>query len=259
MKKIYYLYGFILLVMLLTAAFILFPASFAFNYYRGGNVIVEAFQASGAKAVESNINVYSTTQDMFLGKEELTGIVKVLADEMGMDANNCERNEQFGGDYNQVTLTGDNDRGHNLVIIGHSVNFNNLEGEEGVETNIVMDISVNGDYEDIAGISKKAEKAVEHFIKGARVTSCIVGSYEDRVPASQATGIISAIMERIHAREVENAIYDDMISVSGYTPKIADYLKIGEDKVNINIAMRYNSYEGKTYIWIGSPVISLEY
>lgn len=259
MKKIYYLYIFILLL-LLSTIFIYFPSSFAFNYNRSDNVLIEAFKTSGAKIVESNVNVYSSNQNMFLGEDELTDIVKSLAVRMGIGFGESEKKEHYCKDYNQITLIGDNDMGQKIVIIGYSMDFEGLEDEaEGMETDIVLDISSNGNYEDIGKIERKAKGAVNRFIKGSRVTSCIIGAFEDEIPKGKMVEIINSIMEKIDAQEVEKAVYDGMISISGYTPKISDHLKIGENKVNINIAMRYNSYEGKTYIWIGSPVISLEY
>jgi len=30
-------------------------------------------------------------------------------------------------------------------------------------------------------------------------------------------------------------------------------------KVNMNLAIRYNSYEDRTYIWLATPVITVEY
>jgi len=259
LKKIYYFYIFILLL-LLSAIYIMFPTSFAFNYDRGDSILAEAFEASGAKIVESNINVYSSSQDMFLGKDELTGIVKFLAAQMEVDFSRSEKEEHYEEGYNKIALIGNNVHGQSIVLIGHSMDFAYLEDEEeGVETNIVLDFSSEDNYENISKIGRKAKGAVDRFIKGARVTSCIIGSFEDEISRDQMIEIINSILEEIGAKEVERAVCDGMISISGYTPRIGEHLKIGENRVNINIAMRYNSYERKTYIWIGSPVISLEY
>ena len=45
----------------------------------------------------------------------------------------------------------------------------------------------------------------------------------------------------------------------GSCPLLPEGVQILGKNYNINIAMRYNSEEDKTYLWIGTPIISLEY
>ena len=50
------------------------------------------------------------------------------------------------------------------------------------------------------------------------------------------------------------------ISASAVIPPLLDENIISGGKpVNVQVAMRYNSYKDKTYLWIGVPVISIEY
>jgi hypothetical protein len=50
-----------------------------------------------------------------------------------------------------------------------------------------------------------------------------------------------------------------MISVTGYTPDLGDYLKAENLRINLNLAMRYDEYLDKTVIWAGTPLISRYY
>jgi len=49
---------------------------------------------------------------------------------------------------------------------------------------------------------------------------------------------------------------DDILSFSIFTPYIEQYIYTGSRKMNLNIAIRFNEYEDKTYIWIGTPIIT---
>lgn len=250
------------LIIILSGALLLFiPARNVFNYYRlDDSTLEEAFRVSGAEVVETNINVYSSQQGMFLNGEEVASIAKSLAYEMEVDFETSEKIENYSDDYNQISVIGQNLLGYTAVIIVNSMDFSNVEESDGgSETDIVLDVSIGGHYESLAVIEKVVERAVNKFIKGARVTSCIIGRYENEVPDRDRDGIIASVLDSADATEVERSVYDGMLSISAYTSKIGEHVEMGRNKINLNVAMRYNSYEDRTYIWLGSPIISVEY
>jgi len=226
----------------------------------GGDILVKAFGCSGAAIVETNVNAYASATDVFLDKEEVTGMVKSLAEGMDLEFEQAERVENFSLDYNQLSVIGKNAKGYSVVIIVHSMDFTGIEdGPGGFESNIVVDAALGGDMEELPHIEKKVKDLVEGYMEGARTNCCIVGSYAERVPQDDIEAIIGSILQSAGASEVERAVYDGFVSISAYTPDIGRYVEMGENRVNLNVAMRYNSFEGRTYIWLGSPVISLEY
>jgi len=62
-----------------------------------------------------------------------------------------------------------------------------------------------------------------------------------------------------NAKKVEGITEENLISISAYSPRVKSSILVNEKRVNINLAMRYNSYEDKTYIWLATPVITTEY
>ncbi len=50
-----------------------------------------------------------------------------------------------------------------------------------------------------------------------------------------------------------------VLSFSIFTPYIEQYIYTGREKMNLNIVIRYNEYENKSYIWIGTPIITIGY
>ncbi len=226
----------------------------------GGDMLVKAFGCSGAAIVETNINAYASATDVFLDKDEVVEMVKSLAEGLDLDYEQAERVENFSEDYNQLSVIGKNEKGYSVVIIVHSMDFTGIEdGPGGFESNIVVDVALGGDMEELPHIERKVKDLVEGYMEGARTNCCIVGSYAEKVPRDSIEAIIGSILQSAGASEVERAVYDDFVSVSAYTPDIGRYVEMRENRVNLNVAMRYNSFEGKTYIWLGSPVISLEY
>jgi len=257
-RKYYYA---VLLVVLSGLLFLILRTEYAFNYNRGERcILAEAFNSSGAAVVETNINACAVSTDRFLDKEEVMEIAGLLAARMEIDLAESERVENYSDDYNQLSIIGKNPHGYSTVIIVHSMDFTDIEeGPGGYETNIVVDVTLGWDYDSLLETEASIRQAIEEHIRGVRITSCIIGSYVENVPEDRMEGIIYSIFQSVNALEVERAIYDGLISISAYTPRIEQYVEMGDSRVNLNIAMRYNSFEDKTYIWLGSPVISLEY
>ena len=48
-------------------------------------------------------------------------------------------------------------------------------------------------------------------------------------------------------------------SYTVFTPYIDNYIFFFRKRVNLNLAIRYNEYENRTYIWIGTPIITTGY
>jgi hypothetical protein len=66
-------------------------------------------------------------------------------------------------------------------------------------------------------------------------------------------------MKNINATTREDYVTDEVYSVVGYTKKIREYIYSGKQKININLALRYNSYQDKTYLYLATPVITAEF
>jgi hypothetical protein len=92
-----------------------------------------------------------------------------------------------------------------------------------------------------------------------RVNSCITGTFDGKLDYKRVDQIGSVVLEAAGAKKIEGIKDENLISVSAYSPVMGDSVMTGSEKVNLNLAIRYNSLENKTYIWLGTPVIAIEY
>ncbi|TCO78805.1 YwmB family TATA-box binding protein [Marinisporobacter balticus] len=211
--------------------------------------IMEGFNASKAVAEEVNINAYVNMAHVFKNASEGREICLSLAKELGIQRKEIEDTSEKGNI--QVILHGEKEQGTICVIVQSS------EYEAVKETNIVIDmvyeglVDVNTVGENIKAILKKYGKAT--------VTSCITGSFNGKLNNAQKEKIVKNMMEYLEATEIEGLREKNMISIVGFSSKIKDYISYGGNQVNINIAMRYNAYEGKTYLWMATPLIAIGY
>jgi hypothetical protein len=67
------------------------------------------------------------------------------------------------------------------------------------------------------------------------------------------------IFKALGGRIIEGIEEGQLVSRTGYSSLIENSLFIGEEKININVGLRYNEYEDATYLWLGTPVIFTSY
>jgi hypothetical protein len=111
----------------------------------------------------------------------------------------------------------------------------------------------------LAQIESKVLAVLERSGIDARVNSCISGNFRGKLNDDELNLVCRKIFESVHASKVEGIRDIGLISVSAYTPDIGRSIVVNGNRINLNLAIRYNSYEDKTYIWLATPVITTEY
>lgn len=91
------------------------------------------------------------------------------------------------------------------------------------------------------------------------VSSTLVGYCDNRLDKREKRELCMSILKRIGASKIEVMEDEELISMTGYTSIIEDSYKTPKGPVNVNVAARYNSFEDKTYIFLGTPIITIEY
>lgn len=85
------------------------------------------------------------------------------------------------------------------------------------------------------------------------------GYYNGQLKKEQMSDIGAKIFRALETKKIESYTDENYFMSSGNTPHIKNFLMTEDKKVNINVAFRYNNLEKKTYFYIGTPIISIEY
>lgn len=83
----------------------------------------------------------------------------------------------------------------------------------------------------------------------------LIGAIDGQLSAEQVATIVSQVMSGTGAEM--KSIYNDgpLVSVSGYSERLEESTHTLEGQVNINLAMRYNTDEQRTWIFLGCPSV----
>ncbi len=70
---------------------------------------------------------------------------------------------------------------------------------------------------------------------------------------------VKKTLKKYKGNVIEEYCDISLISFIIYTPLIKEYLLIDRNKINLNLAIRYNEYEDKTCILLATPIITNGY
>ncbi len=129
-------------------------------------------------------------------------------------------------------------------------------GEESYE---IIDVTLNKDVYQILSQKQMLENIYKEERENTNISISVVGFFEGRLSNDILNKKINAIIKTLKAKKVEELQDEDLISISAYSESIEGGVNAEDRKMNIQIAARYSSFDDKTFLWIGTPLINIEY
>jgi hypothetical protein len=230
---------------------ILFTIFYTGIYYsRGDNSILQnAFFRSGAEFVNSEVYVWSDIDKEIQESENLLD----LADQLAIDLNVTEKDVLSKQTDKAIEIKGTSDDGKIVSIITKQSNDNGQKGN--VSINVINRVA-GQDINDTASVIKEKFKK---FKLKPKVNTCIVGCFDGKLDYGEMNRISKSILKDAKAKKIDSISDNNLISISAYSPYIENDIEVYGKKINMNLALRYNAFENKTYIWLATPVITIEY
>ncbi|WP_432662600.1 YwmB family TATA-box binding protein [Wukongibacter baidiensis] len=215
------------------------------------DVVNTTYTESEAELDHININSYVILNDKFLTIDKVSEICNDISEKLEMKDTiiTKESSEEFC----EIRLSGTIDSEIKGTIILQSSKFQDFQ-----ESSIVVDIIETREEYDLSQLCDKIREILKSYGK-VNLNINLAAYYDGVIDNRNLKKTIDRAFKEIDANEVEGIENDDLISITGYTPALEESLSYCGKKVNINMAARYNSYEDKTYIFIGTPLIVVEY
>ncbi|ABR46587.1 hypothetical protein Amet_0357 [Alkaliphilus metalliredigens QYMF] len=240
--------------------------------------IIQAFEISESRLLEYNTNTTLSIPDTFWSIEEMRIIKKDLIKAFELngqrkDIINYEHHdpyfiedyEEIEGDviysneiqeegYRQITLTAIENSGKISVIILQATEF---DGEK--EAHIIVDIVQNKEYKGIVETCNQSEGILSKYGMDMETTIIIVGTYDEEIETKAQLAKLEEVLHAVMGQKVEQVQDEHYTMLTGYTSLIPQAIQYDGKTVNLQLAMRYNSYENRTYLWIATPLITTTY
>mgnify|MGYP000995704344 CR=1 FL=1 len=235
------------------------------------DLLMGLLDETGASFLEGDVSIGGTIIDKFIGESELEEIGHSIRAGLGIKGE-VLLDEEIGeapldDDYYWEDMIVE-DGFTQLIVYGFDYDDNlitfTLSSYEDIdvgtgETSLFINLIKKTQFVEINDIIEKVESLFDEYNKPVNITTCIVGTFDGYVNLDEKEKEIVQATKLTKGQIVEKYAEDDTLSFSIYTPYIEEHIYTGNNKMNLNIAVRYNEYEDKTYIWIGTPIITIGY
>lgn len=228
-------------------------------YYIEGStfsILKEAFNASGAEHLNSEVYIWSRVENWFGDFDKLEKMTEDFEADFGVIQNHLYSKSYVNNDsVNKIEIIGVTDDGNNINITAQTSekNFNFKEA--------YVSVSASTDFKDfeLEEITDNIKNSFKKHNLEPVLSTCITGYFDGKLDHKSINTVSKNIFKDSNASKVNGITDRNLISVSAYSPVIGNSINVDGEKINLNFAIRYNSYEDKTYIWLASPVITIEY
>jgi len=222
-----------------------------------GESLSNAMTATGAKVEEVSVNSWVKLPREALYNAQLEDTVAQVMSQLGVNPEEYQLIHQQKKNHNIVQAEVISKNFHALVsaqVIPGGMGISELEGYlfVTIEAKAEENISIRQMQEKIAGITNK-------FGSTPHISTCLIGWLDGKLEHGEWPKLLSDAFMAIDAMIIDKLEAEHFVSYTGFTSEITDWLQVDGKRINLNIAMRYNQYDNRTYVTIGSPIITREY
>jgi len=213
--------------------------------------LLQIFQQSGCELEYFNSNGYLIYEKEFITIDMEEKICDDIAEKLNLFDIKKDREEL--NTYNSFILKGTNTFQDEIVIIIQSSKKADYE-----ETILTIDCK-NTLLDNYLETSSNIREVMKGFGK-PNYNTVLVG-YKDLDASTEMLkrSYIESLMDIIDCDIIETFEDNKIISITGYCKAIEEYLEYCNNKANVNIAVSCDNYNKKTYLYLASPIINIEY
>lgn len=219
--------------------------------------VIQAFNSMSMMQENSKIQSYGKYSGDYLTVEEQKLLLKTMAEALGIVDNYTleESSDQYG---RKVTLFLDGVRANTKIEFiteeKDEAESNSMEVNQYLKTELEIENSIESAfyYDDTV------KMIMNRYSDTPQTVININGQYQGKLGTEQKDIIAMELMEKLKA-EVVVEHREDTYVVYAYTPLIEEYKKVGNDKINLTIAILYNEEDDMTEVLLATPLLNEDF
>ncbi|MFZ3171008.1 MAG: YwmB family TATA-box binding protein [Carboxydocellales bacterium] len=255
MKKVLFLL--ILLVGIVAAAFIFYNSEpTAQTLGPEANRLLAVYHQTGAKLEDYTLTGWVQLPP---GRSE-ENLLKIVARQAA---------EKLGAQLGELVETFREDNGFRgqrlsgkltpLTYVEIFVQTMNYQAADQAETYLLITFYSKDDPGKLDYNRKLINEALKTAGSGAKLATVLKGSFPGQLTQAARENLHAKVFNLLGAQKSEGISSEELVNWSGYSPQLPDRLELTDKIINLNVATRYNSTTNSTMLFIGTPIISIEY
>lgn len=219
-----------------------------------GQVLVQAFQTSGAEATGYSVHDWSVMNEEEMNWAQLQQAAEQFNRTLQINKTQIDR---IVLDHQRVYQIHGNWQANEQVSI--IVSTTELSANTWQSTAVMLVEKQSTDLNDLQYSIEKVRETSALTPGKANFDACIQGFRNDRMSVETRNDLITKVFSTAQAREIEGLRTDLVSSISGYTSLTPYFINTNGKKMNLQVAMHDDATGGKTTVIIGSPIITETY
>jgi hypothetical protein len=212
--------------------------------------IITAFSHSHAKILTLNISFKGFLKESEMDIDRLKRVVQDVARNFDINTSYTEQGKNVSDTYREYWLYTRTIHNEYLKIIARS---EKQKDSDIFVNNIILELFQDNIYANLETVREKIQKVLTPYTSKLEASCSITGTYNGKLDKQELDDLSTSILKTSKAKKVHYLNKDDTVSVSAYSPLCDEFVLLKDKKVNMELLIRYNSYENKTYITLSSP------
>ena len=209
-----------------------------------------AFEESGAEFLSLSAQCWTQIDSEFHDGQELSYYYEELRGLLG-DDDLLSFDEYDDEGYAGFSISGVTEQGYQLNLVVQSLGDRNTEDE----TYIIVELVDENSIRHLSDMRSYMEKLFGFVSPEAEPSYMIEGAYDEIKSTREKKNIAKKIF-RVFNGEIEEKIKeDDYLSYSGYTEQFSYSVNSGDHSINLQAALSDNEEEGRTHLYLGTPLV----
>lgn len=134
-----------------------------------------------------------------------------------------------------------------------------MEQEGSKVVHLLITVTKEGKAPLLGSMAGRLPALLRPEVEEGSLSLCLTGHLAGRLDPGEMEELARAVTREIGGEGLQSVTDGQMVSVTGYTPDLGDYLQAEDLRINLNLALRYDDYLDKTVLWAGTPLITRSY
>lgn len=219
--------------------------------------LATAMLAAGAKTERISIHGWGKLPQEDWNKQKLAALVQSVMDQLGIKADDYHLAYSKTNDCYRIQGSCQTDK-DNITVVTQMVYP--IHGKQNCEAYLIINIEkLVAEHQKTTFSKQKITNIFLNTGSSAHINTCLVGWLDGKLEQDNFTARLKTAFKAIDAAVIDKLEQSNFASYNGLSPAINDFLAVDGKRTNVNMAVRYSPYDDRTYITIGSPVITGEY
>jgi hypothetical protein len=218
--------------------------------------ILKSFRATGAVPSGYVIHNWSQLNQTFTSEAKLLPIASELASQLGLHDVKPYEHQDERDSY--VRLLGTGESGQTVSITLASLK-GYMAGAQSTTILTIHDSAYGHKLDELHEDLIRIRRVLARQGITPQISACIQGTVSARMNDVHEFRLISKALTVVGAHRIEGVESELVDSISAYSPIAPTFIVTNGRKMNLQVAVHYDSYHQRTNVLVGTPIITVTY